>query len=156
MQRCTAQRNGGHAQRAERLRGCTESGLSAHFTLFQYRPAAATQLAQGACQSLLTGLSLLPIMVVPLHGTMHHMRRKHRRTLEIVFSHPTSANIPWKDVEAHFKELGAEISEREGSRVAIVLFSEVRVFHRPHPSPNADKGAVASVRKWLEQHGVVP
>jgi hypothetical protein len=36
-----------------------------------------------------------------------------------------------------FVELGAEVSEREGSRVAVVLFEEVRVFHRPHPSPKA-------------------
>ncbi|WP_396432618.1 type II toxin-antitoxin system HicA family toxin [Limnohabitans sp.] len=59
-------------------------------------------------------------------------------------------------MQALFVELGAEVSEREGSRVAVVLFEEVRVFHRPHPSPNTDKGAVASVRKWLEQHGVEP
>jgi len=52
--------------------------------------------------------------------------------------------------------LGADVSEREGSRVAIYLFQEVRVFHRPHPSPKTDKGAVVSVRKWLEQHGVKP
>ena len=78
------------------------------------------------------------------------------RTLASIFSHPTSTNIQWSDIEALFRELGAEISEREGSRVAIVLFGEVRVFHRPHPSPNTDKGAAASVRKWLEQHGVVP
>jgi len=32
----------------------------------------------------------------------------------------------------------------------------LRVFHRPHPSPDTDKGAVASIRKWLEQHGVEP
>jgi hypothetical protein len=38
----------------------------------------------------------------------------------------------------------------------VVLFGEVRVFHRPHPSPNTDKGAVASIRHWLQQHGVVP
>jgi HicA toxin of bacterial toxin-antitoxin, len=84
------------------------------------------------------------------------MRRAHLRTLEAVFSHPTSANISWKDIEALFTGLGAEVSEREGSRVAIFLFNEVRVFHRPHPSPKTDKGAVASVRKWLEQHGVKP
>lgn len=84
------------------------------------------------------------------------MKRKHQRTLDAVFAHPTSANVQWEDIEALFRELGADVSEREGSRVAIVLFSEVRVFHRPHPSPNADKGAVASVRKWLEQHGVTP
>lgn len=78
------------------------------------------------------------------------------RTLAAVFSHPTSGNIQWSDIQALFRELGAEISEREGSRVAVVLFGDVRVFHRPHPSPNTDKGAAASVRKWLEQHGVVP
>ena len=84
------------------------------------------------------------------------MKRKHLRTLEAIFIHPTSANIHWRDIEALFNELGAEISEREGSRIAVVLFSEVRVFHRPHPSPDTDKGAVVSVRKWLEQHGVEP
>ena len=88
-------------------------------------------------------------------GTMYVMKRKHQRTLELVFARPTSANIAWRDIESLFAELGAEITEREGSRVAVVLFEEVRVFHRPHPSPHTDKGAVASIRKWLEQHGVV-
>lgn len=52
--------------------------------------------------------------------------------------------------------LGADVSERAGSRIAVVLFDEVRVFYRPHPSPNTDKGAVASVRKWLELYEVKP
>ena len=60
------------------------------------------------------------------------------------------------DIEALFVGLGAEVSEREGSRVAIYLFKKVRVFHRPHPSPQTDKGAVVSVKKWLDQHGVKP
>jgi hypothetical protein len=30
------------------------------------------------------------------------------------------------------------------------------VFHRPHPSPATDKGAVASIRKWLKENGVEP
>lgn len=84
------------------------------------------------------------------------MKRKHQKTLEAIFARPVSANIQWRDIEALFVELGAEISEREGSRVAVFLFNEVRVFHRPHPSPSTDKGAVASIRKWLEQHGVEP
>ena len=84
------------------------------------------------------------------------MRRKHHRTLEAIFARPASANIQWRDIEGLFEELGAEVSEREGSRVAVVLFGEVHVFHRPHPLPDTDKGAVASIRKWLEQHGVQP
>ena len=84
------------------------------------------------------------------------MKRTHLKTLEAIFAHPTSANIAWKDIEALFVELGAEVSEREGSRIAVCLFSEVRVFHRPHPSPQTDKGAVASVRRRFDQHGVRP
>ena len=84
------------------------------------------------------------------------MKRKHRITLEKIFKRPTSGNIPWKDIESLFIGLGADISERAGSRVAVVLFGEVRVFHRPHPSPNTDKGAIASIRNWLEQYEVLP
>ncbi len=84
------------------------------------------------------------------------MKRKHQKTLEAIYARPVSADILWRDIEALFEELGADISERAGSRIALVLFDEVRVFHRPHPLPDTDKGAVASVRKWLEQHGVVP
>lgn len=82
------------------------------------------------------------------------MKRKHRNTLEQIYLHPASANVTWRDIEALFRELGAEISEREGSRVGVRLFGERRVFHRPHPSPDTDKGAVASIRKWLEENGV--
>ena len=84
------------------------------------------------------------------------MKRKHQKTLELIYKRPTSGNIPWTDIEALFVALGADVSARAGSRVAVVLFDEVRVFHRPHPSPSTDKGAVASVRKWLELFEVKP
>ena len=64
------------------------------------------------------------------------MKRKHQRTLELIFSRPVSGSLPWRDIEALFQELGGDVSERAGSRVAVVLFGEVRVFHRPHPSPD--------------------
>ncbi|MEM7534734.1 MAG: type II toxin-antitoxin system HicA family toxin [Chloroflexota bacterium] len=76
--------------------------------------------------------------------------------MQAIFAHPVSGNIQWRDIEALFVELGAKVSERSGSQVAIVLFGEVKVFHRPHPSPNTDKGAVASIRKWLQKNGVTP
>jgi hypothetical protein len=84
------------------------------------------------------------------------VKRKHQKTLEQIYLRPTSGTTPWKDIEALLKALGAEVSERAGSRVAVVLFDEVRVFHRPHPSPNTDKGAIASIRKWLEENKVKP
>jgi hypothetical protein len=84
------------------------------------------------------------------------VKRKHQATLALIFARPASGSVRWSDVEALLVALGAEISEREGSRVGVFLFGEVRVFHRPHPSPNTDKGAVANIRKWLESHGVTP
>ncbi|MCO5070755.1 MAG: type II toxin-antitoxin system HicA family toxin [Rhizobiaceae bacterium] len=84
------------------------------------------------------------------------MKKHHRATLELIFARPVNGSIRWADIEALFVSLGAEVSEREGSRVGVFLFGEVRVFHRPHPSPDPDKGAVASIRKWLDEHGVKP
>lgn len=84
------------------------------------------------------------------------MRRKHRRTLELIFARPVSSNIRWEDIEALFVEMGGQVAEREGSRVLVRLFSDRRVFHRPHPEPTTDKGAVESIRKWFEDHGVKP
>ena len=84
------------------------------------------------------------------------MKKKHQMTLKQIFARPVSGSIRWADIEALFVELGAEVSERAGSRIAVVLFGVVRVFHRPHPAPTTDKGAVASVRIWLEGHGVKP
>jgi hypothetical protein len=84
------------------------------------------------------------------------MKRKHQRTLELIFARPVSANIRWADIEVLFIELGAQVAEREGSRVLVRLFGDRRVFHRPHPESTTDKGAVEAIRKWLEDHGVKP
>lgn len=80
------------------------------------------------------------------------MRRRDRKVLDLINARPASGNIHWSDIESLFKSLGAEISEAEGSRVRVFLFNEIRVFHRPHPRLTTDKGAVESIRKWLEEH----
>lgn len=84
------------------------------------------------------------------------MQKKYARTLESIFRQPISANIKFKDIESLFIALGATVQEREGSRIAIILDAQVKVFHRPHPSPMTDKGAVASIRKWLTDLGYEP
>ncbi len=84
------------------------------------------------------------------------MKGKHAKTLRLIFARPVSANIQWLDIEALLVSLGAEKEERAGSRVAFIWNGQVHVFHRPHPRPDTDKGAVASVRKLLEANGVSP
>jgi hypothetical protein len=84
------------------------------------------------------------------------MKKKHQRTLEAIFAIPVQSSIKWKDIESLFISLGAEIEEGRGSRVRILLNKEEAVFHRPHPQKEADKGAIVSVRRFLENAGVKP
>ena len=84
------------------------------------------------------------------------MKKKQAKVLQQIFHHPISGNIKWNDIVSLFLTLGADISEAEGSRVCVRLFGERRVFHRPHPSPNTDKGAVKSNQRWLLANGVKP
>jgi hypothetical protein len=84
------------------------------------------------------------------------MKKKHVKTLEAIFKRPTQAGISWKDIEAMLIALGASISEGRGSRVRIELNGEDAVFHRPHPEKETDKGAIASMRRFLENAGVRP
>jgi hypothetical protein len=79
---------------------------------------------------------------------------KHRRTLEAIFAR--RANIPWSDIESMLTNFGAEISEGRGSRVRIALNGVRAVFHRPHPQPETDRGAVASMRRFLLEAGIEP
>ena len=84
------------------------------------------------------------------------MDKKHRKTLEAIFEKPEQANIAWRDIEALLIALGAEISEGSGSRVRVALKDVRAVFHRPHPRKETNKGAVKSVRWFLEAAGVKP
>ncbi|MCG8339493.1 MAG: type II toxin-antitoxin system HicA family toxin [Proteobacteria bacterium] len=85
------------------------------------------------------------------------MKRKHQNTLGAIFAHPISGNLKWNDVVAMLKALGADVDEsREGSRVGILLNDNAIIQHRPHPSPNMDKGAIASLKKFLVSCGVRP
>lgn len=82
------------------------------------------------------------------------MNAKHRRTQEAIFARPVLPDIRWAEIESLLIAPGAERSEGRGSRVRFPLAGAEAVFHRPHPKPETDKGAVASVRKFLETAGV--
>lgn len=65
------------------------------------------------------------------------MKKKHWKTLNLIFHRPASANIKWVDIESLLQVLGAEITEREGSRIAVKLFKMTGGFsigHIHHPT----------------------
>ena len=79
---------------------------------------------------------------------------KHDKTLKAIFAEPLRGNVKGKDVEALLRSKGAAVTEGEGSRVRVALNGIRAVFHRPHPSPDVDKGALKSVRRLLNEAGV--
>lgn len=84
------------------------------------------------------------------------MNKKQRKTLESIFELPTRSDIAWRDIESLLEAVGAEIVESAGSRIRVVLNGVRAVFHRSHPRKETDKGAVKSVRHFLEEAGVMP
>jgi hypothetical protein len=84
------------------------------------------------------------------------MNKKQRQTLGKIFEKPERSDISRVHIETLFVSLGAEISEGSGSRVRVALNDVRAVFHRPHPEKVTNKGAVKSVRRFLQEAGVRP
>jgi len=81
---------------------------------------------------------------------------KHQKTLRAIFANPVRSNINWTDIESLLMALGAERDEGSGSRIRFALNGIRATFHRPHPRKETDRGAVKSVRRFLEEGGIRP
>ncbi len=82
------------------------------------------------------------------------MNHHHRKTLHALFDHPMSGNIQFREVESVLQELGAELDNRSGDRIAVTLNGHTAVFHRAaHDLP---KDEVNRIRHFLEESGVDP
>ncbi len=82
------------------------------------------------------------------------MKSKHLKVIQTVLKLPSQSGIVWSEIESAFIAIGAEVTEGNGSRVRVKLNGVRAVFHRPHPRKEADKGAIASVRRFLLEAGV--
>ncbi|MCZ4254746.1 type II toxin-antitoxin system HicA family toxin [Sulfitobacter sp. G21635-S1] len=81
---------------------------------------------------------------------------KHAATLAALFQKPDRANIRWRDVEKLLLACGATLKEGAGSRIRLELNGIRMTLHKPHPKPEMDKGAVVTLRRFLQQAGVSP
>lgn len=94
--------------------------------------------------------------MIALFDIITRVNAKQCKTLAAIFAHPTSASIPFADIEALIKALGGTVAEREGSRVKIELMGEQWRCHRPHPGKEAKRYQVEEARELLERVGVQP
>lgn len=84
------------------------------------------------------------------------MNKKHRKTLESVFSSPTPKSLTYRDVSAMLRALGCRVAEGDGSRVAFYLGGSTLNMHRPHPGKELLPYSIRETRAFLEKSGVTP
>lgn len=85
---------------------------------------------------------------------MIRLNSKQQSTLTEIFQNPVRAQIEWSSIESLINALGGEITEGAGSRVRVYLNGIRAVFHRPHPAKITDKGAIKSLRRFLNEAGI--
>jgi hypothetical protein len=79
------------------------------------------------------------------------MKAKHSKTLQAILARPTKASIVFAEIESLLLALGAELTEREGSRVKFTLHGAEWHVHRPHPGKEAKKYQVEQLREFLSR-----
>jgi hypothetical protein len=93
------------------------------------------------------------LTIVAIYAIMRTMG-KHEKTLEAMRQRPLTANLRWSDVEKLLIHLGAAIKAGKGSAISVSLHGKKAYFHRPHPGDKADRGAIETALKLLDQAGI--
>ncbi len=82
------------------------------------------------------------------------MNHRHRKVVHAIFAHPIPANLDFREVESTLKELGADIEDRTGSRIAVTMKGHTVLFH--HANHSVPKDEVVQIRRFLIDCGVAP
>ena len=94
--------------------------------------------------------------MIALFDSIGIVNAKHRKTLQAIFSKPTSAALLFSNIESLVIALGGTVAEREGSRVKISLGDEQWHCHLPHPGKEAKRYQVEEARELLDRVGIKP
>ena len=83
-----------------------------------------------------------------------HLSPHHRDTIDRIFSHPSSANVEWRDTLALLQSLGAVDAATNG-KFRITLGPEIRVFSAPQ-GKDLDRQMIVDLRRMLRGAGYEP
>lgn len=75
--------------------------------------------------------------MIALSAIITATNTKRGKTLQAVFSRPTTSSLEWAHIEALLVAAGCVVVEGRGSRVRFVHGHHVASFHRPHPAKEA-------------------
>lgn len=79
---------------------------------------------------------------------------RHRDTLVKIFSHPSSANIEWRQVLSLLEAVGATRKEHNG-KLKVTLGSETEIFEPPR-GKDIDQQMTVDLRRMLANAGFAP
>lgn len=83
------------------------------------------------------------------------LNSSQRKTLRKIWEEPPRRDIRWQSVVSLIQSTDGEVLQGSGSRVKFILNGKRGYFHAPHKNgSNMDKGAVASLKKFLMNAGV--
>jgi hypothetical protein len=79
---------------------------------------------------------------------------EHRVTLERIFSHPTGANIEWRQVLSLLEAVGSVTEEHNGN-LKVALGGKTEVL-RPPREKDVDKQTIVELRRMFSSAGLAP
>jgi predicted RNA binding protein YcfA (HicA-like mRNA interferase family) len=79
---------------------------------------------------------------------------KHDKTLLKLSVKPTPADIKWNELKGLLEHLGYRALNNDGSRRKFFHQGKdaLIICHRPHPSPDVDKGCIDDVVEHLKKY----
>ena len=83
-----------------------------------------------------------------------HINSDHRKTLERIFTHPSSGNIEWRQVLSLLEAVGSTTEEHNG-KLKVTLGRETEVLQPPR-GKDIDKQLVVDLRRMLTNAGIAP
>jgi hypothetical protein len=83
-----------------------------------------------------------------------HLSSHHRDTIKMIFSHPPSRNIEWRQVVSLLETIGT-VTHQHNGKLKVALGSETEVLPAPH-GMDVDVQVVVDLRRMLGQAGFTP
>ncbi|WP_375341620.1 type II toxin-antitoxin system HicA family toxin [Massilia phyllosphaerae] len=82
---------------------------------------------------------------------------KYSKALAKISATPPPSNFKWDDLKALLEHLGYRMLNGDGSRRKFYHKEKdlLIICHRPHPSPDVDKGCIVDVVDHLKTHGFI-
>jgi hypothetical protein len=90
-------------------------------------------------------------MITAVNGQLNH---HHRDTVRKIFSHPTTANLEWREVLSLLEAVGT-VHEEHNGKFKVSLGSEIEIIERPR-GKDVDMQMVVDLRRLLTGAGLSP